>query len=252
MSATPDYREWLPAPVLRAHVACTWLGRVAADGAPYTDRVLPDGCIDLIWDGRRLIVAGPDTGPVLLSLAPGSVYAGLRFRPGMGSAFLGLPLSELLDLRVDARDLLGARADALSERLAAVATAESRTHLLHQAVHAWLPGAAAADARIAAVVAQLREPAATLSIARLAASVNLSERQLHRRCVAAVGYGPKVLQRVFRFKRFLALGMQHPGRPLAELALDAGYVDQAHMNRDCRALAGVAPGRLLPCVLTSA
>ena len=71
----------------------------------------------------------------------------------------------------------------------------------------------------------------------------MSERQLRRRVSAAVGYGPKRLARVLRLGA--ALQAARTGRELAEVAIDAGYADQAHFANDCRALAGVPPSWLL-------
>ncbi len=76
----------------------------------------------------------------------------------------------------------------------------------------------------------------------LAGELGLSERQLRRRFHAAVGYGPKTLQRVLRFRRFLA-GAQ-PDADLARMAFDAGYADQAHLTRESVRLAGLTPARL--------
>jgi len=38
-------------------VVCTWIDPAAEERHP----VLPDACIDLVWDGAELRVAGPDT-----------------------------------------------------------------------------------------------------------------------------------------------------------------------------------------------
>jgi AraC-like DNA-binding protein len=75
----------------------------------------------------------------------------------------------------------------------------------------------------------------------VAAELGMSARQLQRRVSDAVGYGPKMLQRVLRFQRLQAL---EPA-PLAELALDAGYADQAHMTAEVTSLAGISPVRFL-------
>jgi AraC-like DNA-binding protein len=75
----------------------------------------------------------------------------------------------------------------------------------------------------------------------LADDLGLSERQLRRRFHAAAGYGPKTLQRVLRFRRFLAGGEPD----LARAALDAGYADQSHLTRECVRLAGRTPTALL-------
>jgi hypothetical protein len=96
----PAYKEWAPAPVLARHLDCLWLARAADDGAAHTERVLPDGCVDVIWDGASVFVAGPDTGPVPFRPVLGAVFAGARFRPGLAPTLLGLPSDALRDQRV--------------------------------------------------------------------------------------------------------------------------------------------------------
>ncbi|WP_244211094.1 helix-turn-helix domain-containing protein [Amycolatopsis kentuckyensis] len=69
----------------------------------------------------------------------------------------------------------------------------------------------------------------------------MSERRLRRRFVQAVGYGPATYLRVSRFQRAVALAPHVCG--LAALAAAAGYADQAHLSRECRALTGLTPRR---------
>jgi AraC-like DNA-binding protein len=70
--------------------------------------------------------------------------------------------------------------------------------------------------------------------------------------VAAVGYGPKTLHRIFRLRRFLALSRRPADSgSLAALALEAGYADQAHLGRECSELAGVSPSRLAGTLLVA-
>ena len=89
----------------------------------------------------------------------------------------------------------------------------------------------------------------------VAGEIGLSERQLRRRCQDAVGYGPKTLQRVLRFRRFVSRIDADPHAPgslpagrderdLATLAAQAGYADQAHLSRECHRLAGLTPAAL--------
>ena len=99
--------------------------------------------------------------------------------------------------------------------------------------------AAPADAAIAEAVRRLADP--RTRVEALAGDLGLSERQLRRRFDAAAGYGPKTLQRVLRFRRFLATA----DGDLARAALDAGYADQSHLTRECTRLAGRPPGALL-------
>ena len=85
------------------------------------------------------------------------------------------------------------------------------------------------------------------TVSRLAAGLGVTERSLHRRCTEAVGYGPKTLERVLRFRRFLGLAdsVAGAGAGLARLAALAGYADQAHLTRDCVELSGLTPKALL-------
>jgi transcriptional regulator GlxA family with amidase domain len=79
-------------------------------------------------------------------------------------------------------------------------------------------------------------------VGELARTLGVSDRQLRRRFDAAVGYGPKTLQRVLRFRRFLArVHAAEAGVDLALLAFEAGYADQSHLTREASALSGMSP-----------
>jgi AraC-like DNA-binding protein len=207
--------------------------------------VLPDGCTDLIWtQGQGAFVAGPDTGPVPTTMAAGTVILGARFRPSAGGPVLGIPLSELRDQRVDLADLRSGDARRLSATLDP-ATAAARVLDVTGA----LVDAARLDPAVAEAARLLHDPQTRAE--DIADDVGLSPRQLRRRCHAAVGYGPKTLQRVLRFRRFVsridALAQNPPspdGLDLAGLAVQAGYADQAHLTRECGRLAGLTPAAL--------
>ena len=234
----PGYIEW-PAPAaLRDAVACLW-AQVTADGAERAGLVLPDGCTDLIWEqGRGAYVAGPDTGPVATTMAAGAIVLGVRFRPSAGGPALGIPLSELRDQRADLADLRPADARRLS---AALDPDTSARALLD--VTAALVDRATPDPAVTRAARLLRDPAARAE--DVAAEVGLSLRQRRRRCQAVVGYGPKTLQRVLRFRRFVAHVDARPDvLDLAAIAAEAGYADQAHLTRECGQLAGLTPAAL--------
>ncbi len=213
-------------------VACTW---EQATTTPHAQRVVPDACVDLIWAGGRLAVAGPDTRPRVVTLASASRLVGVRLRPGTAGAVLGLPASELRDVSPDAAEVLGR--DAVAVLLEELAAGSDPHVSLLRAVR--LRAVREPDKLVRAAIVALGRPNAR--VAPVAAELGVSARQLHRRVVDAVGYGPKMLQRVLRFRRLQALGPA----PLAELALDAGYADQAHMTAEVTRLAGVSPVRFL-------
>jgi len=234
----PGYTEWSAPAALRHAVACAW-AQVTDSSAERTGLVLPDGCADLIWEqGRGAYVAGPDTGPVATTMAAGAIVLGVRFRPSVGGPALGIPLSELRDLRADLADLRPAQARQLTAALDPEIAAAQMLDMT-----AALVADAAPDPEVTWAARLLRDPAARAE--DVAAEVGLSLRQLRRRCQAAVGYGPKTLQRVLRFRRFVARVDAHPDvLDLAAIAAETGYADQAHLTRECGRLAGLTPAAL--------
>jgi AraC-like DNA-binding protein len=222
----------MPPAHLRSSIACFWTRR--GNGA--TVRILPDACADIVWrPGEGAVLAGPDTGPSFSRTARGELIVGARFLPGAGGPALGIPLAELRDQRVplaelglDPREQLDGSADP-RRALALVAAAAARLAL-----------AAPPDRAVQAAAVRLLDPRRRVDA--LAEELGLSERQLRRRCMAGVGYGPKTLQRVLRLRRFLRGGADE----LAKAAFDAGFADQAHLTRECRRLTGLAPSALRP------
>ncbi|TWD82182.1 AraC family transcriptional regulator [Kribbella amoyensis] len=228
MSVGVPYREW-PA-VLPGAVVWTR----TTDGSP--GLVLPDGCMDLIWAEGELFVAGPDTRAFVSAAEAGTRFAAVRFSPGTAPAFLGIPARALLNIRAPLAEIWSpARARRLANE---VGTAASPELALEEAV------ARLYDVRPDGVVRQvLRGVRRGIGVPMLAGSVGLSERQLHRRCLDAFGYGPKMLDRVLRMNR--ALEYARTGLSLADVAVHTGYADQAHFTRDVKALTGVPPRALL-------
>jgi len=238
------YREYPARHELMPLVACTWERAVPADDAPPSARVLPDGCVDLVWRGSKLVVAGPDTSAFASSLVPGETVVGLRLRPGVAGSALGIPMKELRDTRVSLDLLWGRNGAEIEERLGLAATPGGRRRLLEQALIAHLPNAEAPDRLVIGAARVLGLPGARVSA--LSDALGTSERQLLRRFDLAVGYGPKALDRVLRFQRFLAKAPSIAGgeEELARVGAELGYADQAHMTHECLRLSGLTPARL--------
>jgi AraC-like DNA-binding protein len=238
------YREQAPPSVLASWVRCLWQLTVQGEGGP--GWVVPDGFMDLVATGPELHLAGPDTSPWPVRRRPGAVAVGVRFHPGAAPSLLGPPASDLRDTRVAPDALWGRRGRELAERVGEAAPA-ARLEAMVADLTARAGDAARPDPLVAAAGAWLeRDPAAAARVGALGPAVGLGERQLRRRFLAGVGYGPKTLARVLRFQHLLALLQRGPeGRPtLAEAAIVAGYADQAHMTAECARLAGRSPAAI--------
>lgn len=225
------YRQW---PSTLPHTV-VWTAEPERDES---HRVLPDGCMDLIWYDDHIIVAGPDTSAVVAAWRPGRRYVGLRFAAGVGPKVLGVPGHVVRNQRLGLSEVwprvLSAR---LHEQLHVAATPVS---VLEAAAWQALRRAEPPDPLGGYLVGQLGQ---SERVSAIAGDVGLSVRQLHRRSLEMFGYGPKTLARILRLNRAVDLAR---GRvELSDVAMRAGYADQAHMAREVRALAGVSMTLLL-------
>jgi AraC-like DNA-binding protein/uncharacterized glyoxalase superfamily protein PhnB len=215
-------------------VECAW----TRDGPDGHDRIVPDGCMDLIWSERRgLTVVGPNTTAFMAPLREGSAVGGVRLHPGAAPPVFGVDAPALLDAHVPAAELWGDDARRLDDRVAAAGSGGERARLLVAFVSA--RATTAPDPLVREAARRLERE----RVAEVASTLAVSQRHLRRLVSAHVGYGPKLLGRVLRLRR--ALARVRGGAELAEVAFDSGYADQAHFSQDCRALAGVPPGRFL-------
>ncbi|GAA1577460.1 helix-turn-helix transcriptional regulator [Kribbella hippodromi] len=222
-----------------ALVAGAELWTRTAEGGEF--RILPDGCMDLMLIDGALYVAGPDSRAWTGEAPRGTKYAGVRFAPGSAPAFLGVPARELLNQQVLLGDLWSPnRSRRLADR---IRSAPDPATALDQEVAKLVD--TPPDRLISQVLRSVRDGLlrGSAGVSRLAGAVDLSERQLHRRCLDAFGYGPKMLDRVLWMN--VALDHARTGLALADVATRTGYADQAHFTRDVKALTGLPPKLLL-------
>ena len=231
--------------------------------------VLPDGCVDVMEEGGRLVVVGPMT--VARWVGEGVARRGVRWRPGRLAGWLGCSLDGLRDRVVPLDEVLGHRFrggldDVVEESLScalgsgsglesgsALGSGSGLDGVLPRVLAGeLLPGGRLIGGRaevLAVADALVAHP--ELAVADLARVVGLSARQLQRIFLQEVGMGPRVFARVRRLQRLTGLMQAWAAAPsalsrdLTGWALEAGYADQPHMGRDVRALTGLTPLGLL-------
>jgi AraC-like DNA-binding protein len=242
-----SYVERAPLPELAAVVRTVWIQRTGA--VAYVQRHLPTGGVEIHFPiGGRPQLVGPLTGPMVEVLPAHTTLVGVRFQPGTPPP-VPTVLDELVDQRLGLAELWGGAVDRLVEAMAGAGTPERALTLL-QAHLLWeFRSAAHVDPLVGEAVIALM-PWHPVHIDTLATHLSLSASQLRRRCLQAVGVSPKVLQRTLRFQGFLALAQagaaaRRGADGIAGLAVELGYADQAHLNRECLRLTGLTPRHLL-------
>jgi AraC-like DNA-binding protein len=250
------YREIIPQFPLNKHVECFW---TLESSAPSTqpERILPDGCVELILnfgakfsehcEGKRQLqprnlLVGQMTGPILISPTGAVQLLGIRFHPGGTVPFLRVPLHEITDRVVELgslsstleRDLIRVTSEAVSlaEKIRAVEGFLTKC-LVHGKHDPWLM-------RLAATIVDSR---GLVSVDQLAGDAGVSSRQLERRFLREVGLGPKLLGRIIRFQQVFR-AVEQSNNAWADIALECGYYDQAHLIRDFNQFAQQTPAVL--------
>lgn len=150
--------------------------------------MLPDGQAGVVWlsDGTSR-VCEPETR-VWRPDRVGVTAVGVRLARGAVPAVLGVPATALLDRRLHLSELWEAAAPELVERLSSAPGPRRQTALLQDAIRARRRAARPVDPVAEHVARWLTRE--HVSVVALAREVRLSERQLHRRCLTALGYPP--------------------------------------------------------------
>ena len=256
------YREYPPHPALAAHVECMWTACVA--GAPrgqtHTHRVLPDNCVDILWQdgGAPGFAVGMMTTAIQVASSGPVRTVAVRFKPGAAGIFLATPLHALTGQRADIDQLWGrADADRLADGLwTGELSDRQRIELIERQLLRRLAasqasrasgtgGGAGADALVRRALSALDASGGGLRIDDLAARLGVSRQHMAAQFRDKVGLPPKLYARIRRFRRAADALKTAAAPDWAQLALDCGYFDQSHLIHDFQEFAGSAPERFL-------
>ncbi|MCH5643735.1 helix-turn-helix domain-containing protein [Gordonia sp. ABSL49_1] len=228
-----SYGEWRCATL----PAVVWQAKRSAGPV----RIDPDGCMDVIWTGDSVLVAGPDRSSTVSVVRSATTMTGIRFDPGHAPGLLGVSAAELVGSRVAGSDIWS-RSDVerLEDRLRASVAPDRDLELWcaqrRRPPPNWVP-------RVVDALASGR------TVSECADDAALSERSLHRQALRYFGYGPKTLARILRMRRATTMMSVRSARfgdvELSDIAAACGYSDYAHMYRDFVGFTGCAPTQFI-------
>ena len=203
-------------------------------------RVKPDG-LDRFIEQPRAVLVGQQSRRVTLDVGRDHKAVRVGFLPGGMYRLLGLPMDELLDGSIGARDVFGSASDELNEKLQA---AESHVAIRDLVEAFLLQQARDLRPRLPFDLAmhQLLQRQGNMTIDHVAAQACLSVRQFECISRARLGMSPKAFARVVRFSAAYRMREERPGLRWTDIAYQCGYFDQMHLIRDFKDFAGMAPG----------
>jgi AraC-like DNA-binding protein len=188
---------------------------------------------------RGAIVSGCYSAPFGIDTREHAAVIGVHFRPGGAARLLGVRPGEIADVHVALEDLWRDRAPELRERLCAAPDQRQRFQILEEALMARLRRVPYPRNAVNAALAKLDQP--RVGVGEIAKGLGLSRRRFIEIFTEDVGMTPKRYARVRRFQRTLAHVGRNRSPAWAEIALECGYFDQAHLCRDWLELTGLSP-----------
>jgi AraC-like DNA-binding protein len=238
-----DIRFHAAAPALQPYVGCFWV-ITAESGA--TVRAVPDGTTSISIEqrcdrGSDGYLRGPLLRPWELRFSAPSTLIGVRLRPGVAFEVSGIPAHSMVDRRIPLNECAAFRELVSLERAPQTSTewiAALQAFLIHR-----LEGTTLHPV-VATALAEIHRAHGCISVADVAARCKASERHLVRLMCDWIGYGPKRYAGIVRFQATLTELERVPALPVATLASEVGYFDQAHLTVDVGRYAGATPGHL--------
>lgn len=231
-----------PSPDLTPWIAHYWIIHWDLRGCePYVAESLPHPNVHLIFENGSSVVAGVQTHKFSRLLQGQSRVFGVKFRPGGFRPFLDIPVSKLADriipaLRIFGRDLAPFEEIALSS-----CKENDKVHAADVFFHARMPKPDPAVRLAGQLVDRILQEPEIKTVGDLARSTGMGKRSLQRLFSEYVGASPKWVIRRYRLHEVIE--KFNSGRKLdwAQLALDLGYFDQAHLINDFKSIVGFPP-----------
>lgn len=249
----------VPHPALRPYVRLVWTTQPQPGPAPagLRELVLPTGhlhvALRLAGSALRLfrdpqdaqgtvlshaVVGGARMGFYLRETSPSARCVGFQLQPGGAQALLGVPAYALTGRHTPLELLWGAGAQEWMELLDQVADPRRRLDRLEHLLWQRLARAPALHPAAAQALRALCRGATVEQAVRVA---GCSHRHLLTLFRSATGLAPKDFSRVMRLQQVLDSAARRPADAWADLALQAGFSDQAHFSREFRSFCGLTP-----------
>lgn len=252
-----DYQSYPPDPVIAGLVKCYWSLEAPAAAMAEIQRIVPDGCMEMIFHfgdlyqqilstGQSIIqprafVFGQITTPLEIMPSGSTGIIAARFHPDGFNPIAGLPITEMENRAVPLTGLFGDEGKELEAAVLAAENIPARIAVIENFLIKRFNSAESINRIAKASVEILMQANGQISVDELAGQVQVNRRQLERKFSEAIGMSPKQLSRILRLQATLKMLQKGEFNSLTALAYQNGYFDQAHFIRDFREFTGMSP-----------
>lgn len=266
-----QYSQHRPPPDLRPWIRLVWTMTVdeepadASSAHAVTDvaeLVVPDGHAELIFNlgepfhqqapGHDTFRAQPSAilngqlrGSVLLRATGRVQLVGIRVQPWALGALARVSASSLTDNWQPTSGVAAPLLPDLEDELRGSNACQEAPGIVMRHLRAQLRNMKAPSERAVTVVSHVADNAAWLDLSAIRNNVGMSERAMQRLFDAEVGLTTKQFAKVVRVQQAVRFRREDGGATWARAALEAGYYDQSHFNKDFRSVVGCRPTELI-------
>lgn len=245
-------KQYLPSKHLLPYISCYWTMTSGIKlKEPILHRVIPDGCIDIIFDlnghsyGKAGSIVGTMTKPIYAELKDQVNVLAIRFLPGGFLHFLDVPACHFTDQIISLEMISERREHKFTERLAEKNQISNKIELLENYLGHLLMRNNRRDSVVRIALYNILKNKGNIGISQLSTSVNSSQRQLCRKFKKWIGVSPKSFCRIIRFQSILRTLTSHSRCNPLFTALDGGYYDQSHFIHEFNSYYGLNPSEFL-------
>ncbi len=252
-----EYLSYLPKTSLQAVVRCYWTLQSEAARDISRQRIVPDGCMEMIFHRGDPYLQFAEDGTQLqqplcfvfgqishfLEIAPtgrSDIFA-VRFQPEGFMPFTSYPLKQMENRAVPLTDVFGSEAAALEKAILAAPDTSGCIQLADEFLLDKLRRKNFLDAVVQQSLGILAAANGNLSVQQMSSIQQIHRRKLERRIASSTGLSPKQLAKIIRLQAALKLLMLADLPDLTTVALEGEYYDQAHFIKDFKTFTGMSP-----------
>jgi AraC-like DNA-binding protein len=231
-----------PPPDLAYWIAHYWMITWDLRGyPPHIAETLPPPNIHVVFEKDSSLVSGIQTRKFSRLLEGRSQVFGIKFKPGGFRPFLKSSVSSLADRTVPANRIFGKAVDALTTILASSREESEKVCAANTFFRARLPEPDDTIALAGQLVGRILAEPNIKTVNDLATCAGIGKRSLQRLFNDYVGASPKWVIRRYRLHELVEKFDSRAQPNWAQLALDLGYFDQAHLINDFKSIVGYTP-----------
>lgn len=252
-----DYQEYAPRLALQNTVACYWSSTFQMSSSTLSHaseyRIIPDGCIDIIFDMDAVsatqgafVSSWMSTYEVFYPQQSMNFF-GIRMYIEAVQAILGYPIAELRGQML-LEELWGYAAGDFWEQTLAAPDIKSRIDRIEQrllqVLYTYDIHSRSIHPLLSNSLQLMYAQRGQMDLAALAHEVHYSERTIRRIFQQELGIRPKEVLDIIRFQSVLQAMYRFPHLPMSELATSYGYYDQSHFINNFQRYYGLSPSQL--------